>query len=202
MTDERRRSGTAADRRPTGRGLARGVALAVGFVVFAVVVMGAFLGRFAVRLRGTEKRLATAEKELTTAREVLEQVNTVAGVVLSNQDGIRTIGEAGATAARNASAAAERSEEAARDAKVAAEFLTGCFTPTGRCTEAARRSQAFIEAQAREVVAQVGRLTFVVTEVRPGVFEARPAGNQPQGCDPVLRLGQTGVGQGVLCRMP
>lgn len=101
-------------------------------------------------------------------------------------------------------AAARVAERAAVASEKASSFLVACFQPGGLCAKAAEENRRFIEGIGRQVVAQVGELKFIVTEIRPGVFEAKqaPPAEQAKPCVPIAQIGNIGVGEGVLCRTP
>lgn len=108
-----------------------------------------------------------------------------------------------ALATRQAEDSAEIKRASAASAQASA-FLVACFRPGGACAKAAEESKRFIEGVGKQIVTQVGELKFIVTEVRPGVFEAKqaPPAEQAKPCVPVAELGNVGLLPGVICATP
>lgn len=178
-----------------------GTIFAIAFAIMALSITIFTVRSTGKRLSDQNSAMAAQGQELKVLAEKIDAQSVTNGAAANAAKDAATAGAAAATtgadAARDAKAAAEASQRSAA-------FLEACFKPGGECAKAAERSRLFIEGVGREVVTQVGQLRFIVSEIRPGVFEAvpAPAGAPVEPCVPAVQLGNVGVAPGVICREP
>jgi hypothetical protein len=165
--------------------LAKGVALAVGVIVAAIVIMGVFLARGYGRLGDVDQKAEDAKRAAREAKDqsianqaVLLDVKAIADNVAANQAGIR--------------AAVDQAGKAAQAAQAASLFLSDCFKPEGPCAKSSARNQEFVKAQLAMMLTKITSTEFKVTEIvgaKPGEpkFIATPVTpGTPQVCSPLV----------------
>lgn len=182
--------------------LAKAVGIAVGVIIFAILIMALFLAKGFKRLGSVEGTAEKARAQSAANGDVLAQIKALA-------DTQTTTLNATNAAAMDAKRGADEAARSAAAAEAASKFLASCFGPDGPCTKASAQNQAFIRDRLTEVIAKVTGTEFVVREVvgaKPGQpkFVATPVASPapPAPCRPTVQLGDQGIAPGILSTCP